>query len=591
MPKSAFPFIVFLALLAPLAAAVTLVKDGKPVSTIVISPTASAQEKLAADDLQTYLRKMSGATVPISTGEAIQGTRILIGIYGQPPVQYWQGTAPLRDAFIIETRTRKDGADLLLLGGDARGALYAVSDLLERFLGVRWFMPGTLGEEVPRRSTVRIRSLKWRHQSDYDAIGGLIWAGGPGAIEWLRHNKGDVGASGYFFGHNWSNIINPSEENKKAHPEWFSLQPDGTRSYQLCTSNPEVIRITIEKARDYFARNPDAVLFSISPNDGGDFCTCDACKAIDARYRVTDGTQTDRFIHYANAVLAELKKTHPDKLVGILAYVSHTRPPVSAVPDANYATMICHTPWEFCHVHPLDEPTCKPNTRFRTMIEGWTKVCKHVSVYDYYGHFYIFAPWPIVHNIRRDLPYLRRIGVRAFDSETQQHWANQGINFYLAAKLAWDTDAKTDKLLDEFYHRFYGSARKPMRAYWEAWEAAMAQQPCGGYNWLAMFTPELLWRTGALLTEAEHQAAGNATVTKRLALHRIGYNFTDAFARMRLHGAKGEWQQAVDAGEEAVRIIEASQGTEPQAFWIWLAKVQTEGQMAPYREKLKTAGR
>ena len=43
------------------------------------------------------------------------------------------------------------------------------------------------------------------------------------------------------------------------------------------------------------------------------------------------------------------------------------------------------------------------------------------------------------------------------------------------------------------------------------------------------------------------------------------------------------------AGEEAVKIVEESAGTEPQAFWIWLAKSQTEGQMKPYRNKLNAA--
>ena len=578
------------AALASASAAMTLVKDGKSACTIVIAPDAGAQEKLAAAELQTYLRKMSGAEVPISTDATVASSRILLGIYGQAPVAGWKGKAPGRDAFAIETKSRKGGTDLYLVGGDARGAGYAAYELLERFLGVRWFMPGKLGEDVPQRQTVALKSIKWRNAPDYhDLISGLTWAGGPGADDWRRRNKGDAGPPGYSFGHNWSNIIAPTAENMKAHPEWFALQPDGTRAHQLCSSHPDVIRISVEKARAHFEKNPTAVLFSLSPNDGYEFCTCERCQAIDAQYGVTDGSQTDRFIHYANAVLAELHKTHPGKMVGILAYVTHTRAPVSAVPDPHYATMICHTPWEFCHVHALNDPKCERNARFCEMIEGWAKVCKHVIVYDYYGHFYIFAPWPIVQNISKDMPYMHRIGVRGFVSETQQHWATQGLNFYIAAKLAWDADRNTGDMLKEFYRRFYGPAEKPMRRYWETWEAAMAKQPCGGYAWLAMFTPELLAETGTLLDEAERLAATDETVKARIALHRIGYRFTDAFTRMRLHGAKEEWQQAVDAGNEAIKIVEESEGTEPQAFWIWLAVSQTKGQMKPYLDKLNIA--
>jgi formylglycine-generating enzyme len=584
---------VLLGMLLPASwasAEMTLVQNGRSACSIVVAADAGEHEKTAAADLQLYLSRMSGARVPIGADASVPGNRVLVGVFDKPPVKEWKGDRPTQDGFAIETVARQGGGtDLFLVGGDPRGAGYAVYELLERFLGVRWYMPCELGEEAPARKTIVLEALKWRNQPDYQAVGGLIWAGGPGAKDWLRRNKGEVGSPTFFFGHAWSGYIDPSEENKKAHPEWFALNKDGTRSYQLCTTNPEVISIFIDKVHEYFDKNPDAVLASISPNDGGDFCTCERCRAIDAQYGVTDDSQTDRFIHFANAILKEVKKKHPDKLVGILAYVSHTRPPVSAVPDPNYATMICHTPWEFCHVHSIEDPGCKANTRFREMIEGWTKVCRHVSVYDYYGHFYVMTPWPIVHGIRKDLPYLRGLGVTGFMSETQQHWANQGLNFYIAAKLVWDAGRDSRTLLDDFYRGFYGPAETPMRQYWEAWEAAMVRQPCGGYAWLAMFTPDLMEQTGRLLDEAERLAGDSEKVHRRLALHRIGHRFTDAYARMLRHGNAGELEQAVAAGEEAVRIAEASQGTEPQAFWIRLTSDQTGIQMMPFVKKLKAS--
>lgn len=590
MVRRAFLLSFLAAMLFPAgmaSAAMTLVQDGKAACTIVVTADAGGHEKAGASDLQLYLGKMSGAKVPMTTDASVSGNRVLLGVYGKAPVQDWKGKRPGRDAFAIETRPRGGGAtDLLLVGGDERGAEYAAYELLERFLGVRWYMPCEMGEEVPSRKTVAPESIRWHKQPDYRAVGGLIWHGGPGAEDWLRHNKGDVGSPNYLFGHSWSGYIPPTEENMKAHPEWFALQKDGTRGEQLCTSNPDVVKKFIDAVNAYFDAHPDAVLASISPNDGEGLCTCDKCRAVDAKYGVTDGTHTDRLIDFANRILKEVKKKHPDKLVGILAYVSYTRPPVSAVPDPNYATMLCHTPWEFCHVHPISDPNCKLNARFREMITGWTKVCKHVSVYDYYGHFQIMTPWPLVHDIRKDLPYLRSIGVTGFMSETQQHWANQGLNFYLTSKLVWDTHRSADETLNDFYHGFYGPAEKPMREYWEAWDSAMAKQDCGG-NWVAMFTPDLLAKTGRLLDEAERLAGNDDKIQRRLALHRIGYRFTDAYARMLRHGGAGELQEAVAAGEEAVRIIESSQGTEPEAFWVRLASDQTGLQMLSYLRKLK----
>lgn len=579
--------------LANVVAGMTLVKDGEPACTIVIAPGAGQQERFAAEELQRYLQKMSGAETPITTVPGVAGNRILIGVFGSEPVQPWQGDRPRPDGFAIETREHPDqGMDLFLVGGDDRGALYAVYELLERFLDVRWFMPIEAGEEVPVRTTVELGELHWENSPDFAAIIGLRWGHGPQAIyDWERRNKAVAGPPGYFFGHNWVNIISHYDaERRGRHPEWFALAADGYRSHQLCSSHPDVIRISAEKAREYFERNPDLALFSLSPNDGHGFCVCARCRQIDRKYGVTDGSHTDRLIHYANQVLAELEKTHPDKLVGIYAYVTHTRPPVSARPHPNYVTVLCRMPWEFCHVHPINDPDCKPNTRFREYIEGWAQVCEHVGIYDYYGHYMFFTPWPLLRIIGKEIPYLHQLGVQGFMSETQQNWANQGVNFYLAAKLLWDAKGDPEQVLDDFYKRFYGPAQEPMRRYWESWENAMAKQPCGGYRWLAMLTPELIANTGDLLAEAEEMAGKDSRFSRRLELHRIGYRFTEAFARMRWHGEAGAWHEAIEAGEEAVRIIEEVEHSEPQAFaYTALTRSQTLTQIQPYRRKLEAA--
>src|SRR6185503_5656980 len=232
--------------------AMALVRDGQPACVVVLAPDASDQEKLAAHDLQLYLKKMSGAAISIGADPAVAGNRVLLGVFGQRPVQDWNGQRPRPDGFAIETQARAaGGTDLLLVGGDQRGAAYAVYELLERFLGVRWYMPTELGEEVPERKTVELEVLQWRNQPDFEFIAGLAWPGdgraGPGALDWLRHNKGEVGPASYMFGHSCSGYIDPTDANKKAHPEWFALNTNGTRSDQLCTSNPEVIRIFVEK--------------------------------------------------------------------------------------------------------------------------------------------------------------------------------------------------------------------------------------------------------------------------------------------------------------------------------------------------------
>ena len=559
-----------------------LVRDGW-VEGLIVAPTAgSGDDVLAGKELQAYLKKISGGEVPIFSSAAKAKAMVRIAVAGKPSAEGWTGAAPPPDGFAIETR----GHTLWIVGGDERGALYGVYDLLENDLGVRWFMPGALGEDVVEATTVLLPDVRREGHPSFDAVSGFIWAGGPGAPVWEKRIRAKVGSTTAFFGHNWSNIIPPTAANKAANPEWFALS-GGVRTNQLCSAHPDVVRITAQKAREFFDRNPAAVVFSISPNDGYGFCEDARCRAVDALYGVNDGTLSDRLVHYANEVLADLGRTHPTKQVGILAYVTHTNPPRAAKPHANYATLITRMPWEFCHAHALGDAACDINRRFMDYVTGWGRLTRNLGVYDYYGHFYIFAPWPLVHSIRSDMRVLREAGVTRFMSETQQNWANQGLNFYIGAKLAWNPAADVDALLADYFTRCYGRAADPMRRYWTLWEDAMVATTArghGGYQWLPMFTLDLTAQADRLLGEAEGAAAGDRdVVVRRVAFARAGFRFTEAFVRMRTHGDRAEWNAAVAAGEEALARIRETTGTEPQAFFNALAIPQTQAMVDQYR--------
>jgi uncharacterized protein DUF4838 len=252
--------------------------------------------------------------------------------------------------------------------------------------------------------------------------------------------------------------------------------------------------------------------------------------------------------------------------------------------------MICHTPWEFCHAHAVTDAACEKNPAFQRMVEGWKRLSEHVYVYDYYGHFYAFGPWPIVHSIRKDIPYYRSIGVDGFCSETQQNWGTQGLNFYVAARLLWNPDEDVDRLVREFCRDFYGPAAAPMRRYWEGWEQAMAASAarnCGGYKWWAIFTPERLAVAEAELREAEGWVKDGSMEAQHVRFARQGFEFTRRWARMEELGGKGDFAGAVKAGEEAVAYVESLKETPIYVVEPWLAVPQTQNQIKGWKEKME----
>jgi hypothetical protein len=278
-------------------------------------------------------------------------------------------------------------------------------------------------------------------------------------------------------------------------------------------------------------------------------------------------------------VLGELDKTHPGKQVGIYAYVDHSSPPKKARPKQGYVTALTHMPWEFCHVHAIDDATCPANARYLRYLKGWAALTAHTGVYEYYGHFFAFTPWPIVHSMRRDIPLYKEMRIERFISETQQNWANQGINFYVAAKLVDNPAVDVDALLAEYFDRFYGRAGGPMRRYFDLWETSMMKTTAAGdrgYAWLSMFTPSLVAQAEALLREAEAAAAlDSERVQSRVALARMGMGYTDAFARMLDAGLRKDVRGVVEWSEEAQKRLKATEGSAPQAFFVSVAIDQT----------------
>jgi hypothetical protein len=142
------------------AADFTLVRNGNAVATVVIRREATPKVRAAAEELVTYVRRMSGAELPLRTDdEVIAGPRVLVGhsaAVTERGIDVPRGVTTRFDEEGFVSRTVGD--DLVLAGnedGDYNGTAYAVYDLLEE-LGCRWYYPGDLGEVIPSSATLSV---------------------------------------------------------------------------------------------------------------------------------------------------------------------------------------------------------------------------------------------------------------------------------------------------------------------------------------------------------------------------------------------------------------------------------------------------
>ncbi|MBM4082453.1 MAG: DUF4838 domain-containing protein, partial [Planctomycetes bacterium] len=294
---------------------VEIVQDGQPRCAIVPAAETGKAGEWAAQQVKTYLRKMSGADVSIvNTPEA-----------GAFPIRI------VRDKALAEEqlRIRCDGKEVALAGGGDRGVMYAAAAFVEECLGVRWFMPTDWGEVVPRSATIRVGQFDRAEQPDFP----LRWIGSG---DWAAFNRLNAGlpvaeVKVALPGHTFDHTI-PPDKYFREHPDWFAYhrETQRRRQTQWCTSNPALLAEVVKNMRAILDADPEIRVIGLCPNDGTGFCECDECAKLDepGRPSVVDinqryvqlgderrGALTRRFLIFFNQVARGMRESHPNVIV------------------------------------------------------------------------------------------------------------------------------------------------------------------------------------------------------------------------------------------------------------------------------------
>lgn len=478
--------IVALIVAMPAFGAVTLVRDGEPAATIIHFGQQGCQH--AAEELQRYIHAMTGAVLDIrfmSPQEA--------------ETAYWGGEQLLGLALGEETMRRvgfnvpdlqaggfyqmSDGMQLVgVLGNDPDGLMYGVYDLLEQW-GVRWYMPGELGEQIPQMDTLRVTSLDNAENPDF-ILRDMWLAHGdrPGTEDedyelWRMRNK--MGGVNARMGHNLARIISP-DEYAETHPEYFPLIegerviPEWGHDWQPCTSNPDVVGIAAETAAAAFDADPLMWAFSLSPNEGpAGWCQCENCTALDPPAFRDDPTQGKgrRMLVFANQVAERLAETHPNAHVAFAASGPTAGPPDDLSAHPQVAVAVAHEGEVADHLRPITDPASPRNAAYIPLVEGWSEVTDQLFAGEHFtgqvdaadGLARVAAAWALA----EDIPWYHEHSVIGITSSATSAWGNCGPNFYLAAKLMWDADTDVEAVLDDYFAGMYGPAAEPMREYFE----------------------------------------------------------------------------------------------------------------------------
>ena len=506
-----------------------IAEHGQPKCVLVVADQPSAAERTAALELQSILKRVTGAELPIRTcGEVERDAKqIVVG----PSTRFAELLPDMKlddvgaDGIVIHC----DGNSLILAGPPPRGTLYAVYSFLEDQVGCRWWTPTE--ETMPHQPTLSIPplsinyapKLKSREAYYRDAFEAKF-----AARQKLNGHSASadptLGGNVRFtdFVHTFFPFLPPAVYFDQ-HPEWYSLI-DGKRVHeqaQLCLTNEamraEMTRVVLER----LASNPDAKLISISQNDWYGACQCDQCQAV-----VTEeGSQAGPLLRFVNAIAVEVEKKFPDVWVETLAYQYTRTAPLKVRPRDNVVVRLCSIECSF--VQTLGEG--EQNEPFRTDIEAWSKIAPRLFVWDYVTNFSNYlVPHP---NLRVLAPnvrfFVRNNVVGLFEQGDSQSGIGDFVRLraWLLAHLMWNPDKDETALIDEFLRGYYGPAAPHLKEYLDLINDAGQRDDlylrCFMPDTSAWLTLDDLDRAVALFAQAEAAVAGDPTLTARVRREKL----------------------------------------------------------------------
>lgn len=530
------PLILSLLVLASVSARsaqpMTIAKAGKPMATIVLGADATASERFAADQLADTIEQISGARLTVTDTAPSDGPRIYVGqtaaVKQLLPGFDWEQLR--RDGILIRTV----GRDLVLAGDRPRGSVYAVQELLETKLGVRWYALDA--QRIPQRRTIALPSmnvcytpkLMYREAYFHNAMlgDGLF----PVHLRMNGHHQQIIPEMGGHytilgFVHTTYRLL-PPDTYFTSHPEWYALV-NGKRvrvDSQMCLTNPEMKRELIKNALVWIKQQPDAGMISISQNDSYNPCQCDDCKRLVKQ----TGSESGALISFVNDVAAEIAKDYPDFLVETLAYQYTRQAPTNIKPRDNVIVRLCSIENDFGK--PI---TAAANSSFYKDLVDWHKITKRLYIWNYVVNFSNYLiPHPNISNLGQDL--------RVFTDNSVVGMFEQGDSFnadaamaplktYLLSKLMWDPNQPEMPIIKDFMDGYYGPAGKPLLKAVMALEtvvkkAAKSKLSCFMPGPSDIYTMKDMVALKGYFDEAEAAAYADPMLLKRVQIQRLAFD-------------------------------------------------------------------
>jgi len=459
-------------------------------AVIVVDLKGDAIPRLAAEELQYYVKMMTGKTMPV-VDKAVPGKYAFIfkkpaNVKLKPEEAVWEVT-PKQTVLYGDSAPygRKMNRHFIFRYIGRTGDLSAVYDFLERQLGFLFLAPGELGTSYTPSPVLKLKTGKnsWepgqlvkrelRH-SVMNLKSVLANRELPefyrqkapvsvpkinmDVLRWLKQMR--MGASvRYYYGHaftRWWKMYGAK------HPEYFALHK-GKRApwgdpanIKMCPSNEAFINQIVNNWKNAKVRSH---MINVCENDWGNYCECANCRKLDAPIRPGDKWDTDltdRYLWMANEVLKRAKKIDPKVKVSFYAYSVYRFPPRKFRVEPGM--VIGFVP----HMMSLEKTDA--------MYKEWRRWgAQEMFQRPNDQHINTGLPMGFEEIMFKHFQVGYKNGMVGTDYDTLHHfWASTGIADYILARAHIYPKKSFTEHLNE-YCSAYGAAAPEVKAYYDYW--------------------------------------------------------------------------------------------------------------------------
>ena len=583
-----------------------LAENGRAAAEIVVPPGSPREQKKLAVEIKYHLDAITGGDFPITEKRSPGKNAVIVAdaeiakslgfdYAGMPP-----------DTAIAVTE-----GDAVVLAGPGEGVSLSVYYFLEK-LGCRYLWPGRLGKVIPKDESLWAPSMRLirapmaaiRHirnrvaLTDRDltgmrnlGMGDLVdgyneryqsaffdHPGNAGFYRWHgQRGKGKEREWGHHFGGGFY------ERFSKSHPEFFALQPDGTRDQgqspnrpRLCHSNPDLAAAVAAERIAHFKKNPKLEAASVALADGGftGFCLCENCRKADPanappatmlfpRYPGLPAVEyvslTDRVLAFSNRIAEAVVKEMPDRKLTMYAYSVYRLPPVKVKPHP--ALAILHVSMDYKKDSRREEA--------RRTLAAWANFKNELfwRPNALFGFRDCYAPQNYARRMFDDTEILKANNMKGADFDcNEQHWAAKGLVYYMLSKALWNPDRLNyDAILEDYCRSGFGAAASSMMEYFAILEKTFDAAAANEMDYLDVFTEEVVDSLRARLAEAKRKAEGDETILERLRFLELGVRGGELNRRLRAAKAAGDRQAFASGREDFLSLVRNASNDDPLA--------------------------